>query len=431
MADVGFGPNMACVSGFFSVFRSRRVGWLTPIGFASGLPFLLSQGSLQTWMTVEGLSLKTIGFFALVSLPYNFKFMWAPFLDRYQVPWLGRRRGWMLLFQLLLVGFVLALGLTGTRGNLYIVAALALALAFCSASFDVVADAHRTDLLPEAERAAGTATFVTGYRVALLITGALAMVVADHVPWSMLYLVFAGLMAATIWATLRAPEPSHIRPPRTLSAAVVDPFVDFFSRRGALIALLFIVLYRFGDSIASTMTTPFLIRTVGFSQTEVGSVNKLFGAVATISGAMIGGAAVAKWGLRKPLFVFGGMAAVTNLLYASLAYTGKSFVMLFCAVGLDNFAGGMGSAAFVAFLMSLCAARYSATQYALLTSISSVGGRVFSAFSGVMAASLGWGMFYLITAMLIVPALLALALLPKSVAAAPEVHSVDPAAPGA
>lgn len=409
---------MAISKGFFSVFRSARVGWLTPIGLASGLPYMLSRGSLQTWMTVEGVSLKTVGLFAWVGAPYSLKFLWAPLLDRYQLPLAGRRRGWMLLAQALMMVFIVGLGLTAGRASSLTVAGLALALAFCSASFDIVADAHRTDLLPENERAAGTATFVTGYRVALFLTNGLALILADHIPWRLLYLGFALLVGATMWATWKAPEPVTVRTPQTLAEAVVEPLVDFFSRQGALLAAAFVILFRVGDAIAATMVTPFLLKTVGFTQTEVGSLNKVFGSLATIVGALLGGAAVARWGLRKPLVLFGALAAITNVLYAALAYTGKSYAMLAVAVAIDNMAGGMSSAAFVAFLMSLCTTRYSATQYALLTSLSTLGGLLLAGFSGYLAAALGWGAFFLITASFIVPALLVLAVLPKSSEAA-------------
>lgn len=403
--------------GFFSVFRSARVGWLTPIGLASGLPYMLSQGSLQTWMTVEGVSLKTVGLFAWVGMPYSMKFLWAPFLDRYQLPWFGRRRGWMLLTQALMMISIVALGCAGGRASSITVAALAVVLAFCSASFDVVADAHRTDLLPEEERAAGTATFVTGYRVALFLTNGLALILADHIPWRLLYFGFALLVGATMWATWKAPEPNTVRPPNTLAEAVVDPLVDFFSRKGAWLAGVFVILFRVGDTIATTMVTPFLLKTVGFTQTEVGSLNKVFGSVATIVGALLGGALIGRWGLRRPLVLFGALAASTNILYALLAYTGKSYAMLACAVALDNMATGMSFAAFVAFMMSLCTPRYSATQYALLTSLSTLGGRFLGGFSGFLAAAVGWGAFFLITASFIVPALIVLAMLPKTVAA--------------
>ncbi|MCG5053433.1 MAG: MFS transporter [Myxococcales bacterium] len=421
------------MASFFSVFRSRRVGWLTPIGFAAGLPFLLSQGSLQTWLTVEKVDVSTIGLFTLVGVPYNLKFLWAPLLDRYSLPGFGRRRGWMLAFQALIAAFVFALGLLGVQGNLAIVAALALGLSFVSASFDVVVDAHRTDLLAPSERAAGTATFVTGYRVALNVTGALALILADTVTWRWLYFAFAALMALGLWFTWRVPEPEMKAAPRTLTEAVVEPFIDFFRRKGALIALAFVISFRVGDTIATTMITPFLIRTVGFSQAEVGTVNKFFGSLAAIAGSFLGGAVVAKWGLRRPLFVLGGLAALTNVLYAVLAHTGKSFPMLFIAVGFDSFAGGMGSAAFVAFLMTLAASRYSATQYALLTSVSSVGGRALGAWSGFLARELGWSLFFLITAAFILPALLFIAILPRSVEAAnatPEAEPPPPRPPG-
>ncbi|GAB4485627.1 MAG: muropeptide MFS transporter AmpG [Thermodesulfovibrionales bacterium] len=374
------------------------------LGFSSGIPLALTAGTLQAWMTVEGIDLRTIGIFALVSQPYAVKFAWAPLMDRYTLPWLGRRRGWILSLQIVLLLGICLMGLSSPKEMPWTVAALALCVAFFSASQDIVVDAYRADLLHAEERGAGAAVFVLGYRIAMLVSGALALILSDRIGWQSTYLVMAGCMLVGIAATLFGPEPEHlVSPPQTLAEAVWGPLRDFFSRPGAFLLLLFVVLYKLGDAYAGTLTTPFLIRGAGFTPTEVGAVNKGFGMFATIVGAVFGGGLMVRLGLFRSLLVFGLLQAVSNLSFMVLAWVGKSYPVMIFAVGFENLSGGMGTAAFVALLMTLCSQRFSTTQYALLSSLAAVGRTLVAPSSGFLVEWVGWPVFFLITAVTALP----------------------------
>jgi MFS transporter, PAT family, beta-lactamase induction signal transducer AmpG len=392
---------------FLNAFASKRVGMLIALGFASGLPLALTRTTLSAWMTNAGVNLKTIGLFSLVTLPYSFKFVWAPLLDRFSFPLWGRRRGWMALAQL---GLLVGVGVMSTINPQHAplaIAGMAVLVAFFSASQDVAADAYRTDVLPLAERASGTSTWIMGYRIAMLVSGAGALVLSDHMPWSRVYLIMALLMGIGIVATWLAPEPETVRPPRTIADAVVKPFVDFFTRKGAALALIFVMLYRMGDTIAGGMVMPFLIKR-GFSNSEIGYWNKGVGFAATIVGVMLGGGLVAKFGVRRCLLSFGALAALANTGYLALALHGKSVLLLAVAIGIDNVCGGMVDAAFAAFVMSLCNKSFSATQFALLSSASTIIGRLMSAGSGWLAISVGWPLFFALTIVAVLPSLVLL-----------------------
>lgn len=405
---------------FFSAFASRRVWLLVGLGYASGLPYFLTGGTLSAWMTNTGVDLKTIGLFAFVRTPYTFKFLWAPLLDRFAPGFLGRRRGWLFICQLALVGGIVAMAMANPASQPGVLALLALVVAFFSASQDIVADAYRTDVLPEHERATGAATFVMGYRIALLFAGALALILSDHISWRAVYLLMAALMLVGALLTLLAPEPEGIAPPRSLKAAVVEPFLDYFTRRGALVTLAFLVLYKVGDAIANTMTTPFLLRHLEFTNTEVGLLNKTLGLVAAIAGGLVGGGLVAQVGMRRSLFVFGVLQASTNLLFLALALVGKSYLVLVLAIGADSVTGGLGTAAFTAFLMSLCNRRFSATQYALLSALATVGSNSLGATSGYLVDAVGWPGFFLLTVVFAAPALGLLAAMPEEMSTPEE-----------
>lgn len=378
---------------------------MLPLGFASGLPLALTAGTLQAWLTVTGIDLKTIGLFTLVGLPYTLKFLWSPLMDRFVPPWLGRRRGWMASAQAALLAGIVAMAVTGPESP-WTLAALALMVAFMSASQDIAFDAYRADLLLAPERGFGAAVSVTGYRIGMLAAGAVALILAERIGWRETYLLMAGLMAAGVITTLFSPEPSApVQVPRSLADAVLLPLREFFTRRRAVELLLIVVLYKVGDALAGSLTTAFLIRGVGFSPTEVGVVNKGMGMAATIIGALVGGAAMARWGLFRSLLVFGVLQAVSNLSFMVLAWSGKSYPLMVGAIAIENLSGGMGTAAFVALMMSLCDRRFTATQFALLSALAAVGRVVVGPPSGYLVDQVGWMHFFLISTAAALPAL--------------------------
>ena len=398
---------------YAAVFTSRRMAVMLLLGFSSGLPLALTTGTLQAWATVEGLDIKTIGFLTLVGSAYTLKFLWAPLMDRFAPPLLGRRRGWILVTQLLLVAGIAVMGALSPAHALPALAAMAVVVAFLSASQDIAFDAYRTDLLGARERGAGAAVSVLGYRLAMLVSGGLALVLADSfIGWRATYTLMASLMLVGAVAAFWAPEPeAPVQAPRTLQEAVTGPLREFLSREGAVAVLVLIVLYKLGDAFAGSLTTAFLIRGVGFSASEVGAINKILGLVATIVGALAGGALMARLSLYGALMLFGILQAVTNLGFWLLAVTPKAYASMAMVVGLENLCGGMGTAAFVAFLMTLCKVRYSATQFALLSALAAIG-RTYLAgpLSGPMVESLGWPAFFLCTVVIALPGLVLLRL---------------------
>jgi PAT family beta-lactamase induction signal transducer AmpG len=379
---------------FIQTLANRRIGLMLPLGFASGLPLALTAGTLQAWLTVAGLDLKTIGVFTLVGLPYTLKFLWAPFMDRLVPPWLGRRRGWMLVMQLCVALGLVAMAVTGPGQHPEILGVLALVVAFLSASLDIVFDAYRTDVLLPPERGFGAAVWVNGYRCALLFASAGALLLADRIGWQNTYLLLAAVMAAGIVTILVSPEPSEpSATPASLADAVVGPLKEFFTRPGVVGLLALIVLYKIGDAVAASLQTAFLIGGMGFSISEVGYVKGL-GIGATLIGALAGGVAMAKLGMVRSLLLFGLLQGVSNLGFMWLAWMGKSYMALTTAIVVENMTGGMGTAAFIALIMSLCDHRYTATQFALLSSLEALG-RVFSGRpSAELVEMVGWAQFF-------------------------------------
>lgn len=382
---------------------------MLPLGFASGLPLALTSGTLQAWLTTAGVDLRTIGILTLVGLPYTLKFLWAPVMDRFVPPWLGRRRGWMIAAQLGLLAGIAAMAESG-QGNLsWVLGGLALLVAFLSASQDIAFDAYRADLLRPAERGLGAATSVTGYRIAMLVSGALALILSDRIGWYSTYLLMACLMSVGIISTLIGPEPAlAVSTPKSLQEAVVGPLEQFFSRSLAPALLLLLVLYKIGDAFAGSLTTAFLIRGVGFSPTDVGMANKALGLIVTIIGALAGGALMTRMQLFNSLLVFGILQAVSNLSFMVLASVGKSYPTMIAAVAFENLAGGMGTAAFVALMMALCDHRYTATQYALFSAIAAVGRVLVGPPSGYLVEAVGWQTFFFLTFLAALPGLVLL-----------------------
>ncbi|MBU8897635.1 AmpG family muropeptide MFS transporter [Corallococcus sp. H22C18031201] len=413
---------------FLSVLRSPRIWLLLAVGFASGLPLWLTGVTLSAWMKNEGVNLKTIGVFSLVAMPYTIKVLWAPLMDRYTLPFLGRRRGWMLLTQVLLMGAIAGMGLVNPKDSPFTMALMALTVTFLSASYDIVADAWRTDILTVEERGLGNSTYVTGYRLGMLVAGAGALMLSDRIGWSQTYFRMGLLMGVGIVATLLAPEPTQVRPPRNLLDAVAHPLEDFFRRRYAGAVLVFLVLYKLGDAIAASMVTPFYID-LGFTNTEIGALSKGLGMVATIVGGLLGGVVMVKMSLRRALYLFGIGQGLTNLGFVALSLVGKNDLMLATAITLDNLCTGLGVTAFAAFLMSLCHKRFSATQYALLSALGTVANRLIGSVSGYLATWMGWPLFFSFTMVAAVPALILLRLIPEG--AAMPVEDDPPPAPDA
>ncbi len=386
---------------------NRRIAIIALLGFASGLPLSLSDSTLQAWLTVGGVDVRAIGLFSLVGLPYVFKFLWAPFLDRFQPGWPGRRRDWTLLTQGALIALLAYAGVADlAAGPLLWLGAIAVAIAFMSASQDIAIDAYRTEVLGDKERGFGAAVFVTGYRVAMLAAGAGALAMADQIGFANTYVVMAGLLLIGVVANLAGTAvPAGIETPRTLQAAVVDPLRNFFGRDQALALLLLIFLYKLGDAFAGRLTMTFLLRDLNFSLTEVGAIYKALGLFATIGGALYGGVLMYRLGLYRSLLMFAWLQAVTNLGFCALAVIGKSYIGMVVVVALENLAGGMGTAAFVALLMAACDRRYTATQFALLTAVASLGRVIAGPPSGLLVDSLGWPVFFFLTFIVALPAI--------------------------
>src|SRR5688572_10588810 len=393
------------------VFTQPKMAALLFLGFASGLPFYLTSTTLQAWMTQANVDLTTIGVFSLVGLPYSLKFLWAPLLDRYVPPFLGRRRGWLLITQILLVIAIGAMSLHDPRLGLQALAFNALFIAFFSASQDVAGDAYRTDVLHHREMGAGASVWVLGYRIALLLTGALAFVLADRMPWPTVYLILSSLMLVGIIASFLAPEPVlDDAPPRSLADAVILPFNEFFTRSGlarGLLILLFIVMYKYSDSLVAVMGTPFLLQ-AGYTQTEIGVIRGGAGLIATIVGALAGGALLARIGINKTLWIVAILQAVSNLGYYFLSVMQQNRPWLLGVIIVENFIAGIAAAVLLAFLMMMCAKRVSATQFALLSSLVAVSRDILTAPSGGIADATGWPSFFLITIAAGLPALLML-----------------------
>ena len=390
------------------LYTSRRVAPLLALGFASGLPLALTGGTLQAWATIEPVSLQEIGFLTLVGTAYTLKFLWAPLVDRYAPPWLGRRRGWMVLMQVLLALGMLAMGCLSPGQSLLPLALLAVFVAFCSATQDIAFDAYRSDVLRKDERGAGAALSVLGYRLAMLVSGGLALIMADQwLGWGATYMLMGALMLLMALASFWAPEPEvPTQTPRSLQQAVLEPFREFFGRPEAVTVLVLIVLYKLGDAFAGALSTTFLIRAAGYTASEVGTVNKLLGLAATIVGVLAGGALMARLGLYRSLMLFGLLQAVSNLGFWVISVSPHNVWIMAAGVGIENLCGGMGTAAFVALLMGLCNQQFSATQFALLSALTAVG-RTYLA--GPLTPQLvqyaGWPTFFLLTVLIALPGL--------------------------
>ncbi len=400
-------PSRSWRDTLLAVFSGRMLVALL-MGFASGLPLLLTGSVLQAWLKDGGVDLASIGLFALAGLPYTMKFLWAPLFDRYALP-LGRRRGWLALVQLAAAGALLLLSMAQpAAGHLWLVTLASLLVAFFSASQDIVVDAYRRESLSEAELGLGSALYVNGYRVGMLLAGGGGLILADWMSFEAMYRLMASCMAACVVVTLLAPEPSLPEGrPRSLREAVVLPFRDYFARDGAWLILAFILLYKLGDTMASAMTTPFYLD-LGYSKTEIGAVVKLFGFWATIAGGTLGGIWILRAGMHRALWLFGFGQMVSTFGFVVLAQLPPNEAALAAVVAVENLTAGMGTAAFVGFMAALTDRRFTATQYALLSSLMGVPRVLLSAPTGWLAQTMGWSGFFLMCALLAIPGLLLL-----------------------
>lgn len=378
------------------------------MGFSSGLPLLLVGGTLQAWMKDTQVDLSIIGLFSLVGLPYTLKFLWAPFMDRFIPFKLGRRRSWMLLTQAALVVSLFFLSLLNPAQTPLLVAGVALILTFFSASQDIVLDAYRREFLKDEELGLGSSFFVNGYRIGMIVAGAFALFLADQIAWSLVYKIMAAFMGVGILITFISPEPKvEAVPPKSLREAVIDPFKDYFLRSNAWVILFFILLYKLGDSMASSMTTPFILD-LGFSKTDMATIAKTFGLIATIVGGFVGGALMLRMSVLKSLWYFGFLQMVSTAGFALLAWQGKNIITLTAVVAFENFSAGLGTVAYGAFMASLCNKKFTATQFALLSSLMGIPRVIFSAPTGYLVQSFGWSTFFIFCTLIALPGMLLL-----------------------
>jgi PAT family beta-lactamase induction signal transducer AmpG len=378
------------------------------MGFACGLPLLLTITVLQAWMKEEGIDLTVIGIMGLVGLPYTLKFLWAPFLDRFTLPFLGRRKGWLVLAQILLTLAISALGFTNPSQTPWMVALVAFMVTFFSASQDIIVDAYRREDLTDEELGLGSSLYINGYRVGMLLASGGGLILADHISYTMVYQIMAAGMLPGILVTLLAPEPdTPAGTPQTLAEAVVTPLTEYFSRDGAILILVFILFYKIGDTMAAAMTTPFYLD-IGFTKTQIGTVVKLFGFWATIFGGIAGGILMLRAGIRLCLWLFGILQALSTAGFALLAVAGNSVAGLSAVIAFENLSSGMGTAAFAAYMASLTNKKFTATQYALLSSLMGIPRVLAATPTGYMAKHFGWVSFFLFCTAMAIPGLLLL-----------------------
>ncbi|VEN74237.1 AmpG family muropeptide MFS transporter [Candidatus Desulfarcum epimagneticum] len=387
---------------------TRRMLTATLMGFASGLPLLLTKSLLQAWMRESGIDISVIGLTALVGVPYSVKFLWAPVVDRFILSSLGRRRGWLLPIQLSLCLSIALLGFADPGRFLWLTIVAAFCVTFFSASQDIVIDAYRREDLPDEELGLGSSMAINGYRVGMLIASAGGLALSDHLPFWAVYALMAACMLPGILTTCLSPEPKNIPgTPRTLKEAVMDPLREYFSRESAILILAFILLYKIGDTMASEMATVFFLDT-GFSKSEIAAVVKIFGFWATISGALAGGVGMLRIGINKSLWIAGVLQALSTACFALLAQAGPSLWGLSFVIAFENFSSGMGTSAYAAFMASLTNKKFTATQYALLTSFMGIPRTIASAPTGFMAKWAGWELFFVICALAAIPGMLLL-----------------------
>jgi PAT family beta-lactamase induction signal transducer AmpG len=396
---------------------TRRMLICVFTGFSSGLPLYLLFNLIPAWLRSEHVDLKTIGLFALIQFPYTWKFLWSPLLDRYVVPLLGRRRGWMLLTQLGLLAVIASMGAFSPQSELRTIAWIATLLAFLSATQDIVLDAYRRELLSDNELGMGSAVHVNAYRIAGLVPGSLSLILSDMMAWNMVFIITALFMLPGVAMTLLVKEPHRATPPKTLREAVVEPFHEFITRQGlqsALLILAFLFFYKLGDSLCTALATPFYLD-MGFSKTDIGLIAKNAGLWPAVIGGLLGGAWMLKIGINRALWLFGVVQVVSILGFVWLAALGHhdeitviERTQLALVIGLEAFGVGVGTAAFVAYIARTTHPAYTATQFALFTSLAAVPRTFINATAGWLVETMGWQVFFLLCAVLALPGMLLL-----------------------
>ncbi|MBT5405992.1 MAG: MFS transporter [Gammaproteobacteria bacterium] len=404
-----------------SSYLERKMLITLSMGFVSGVPLLLTITLLQAWLTDEGISKSTIGLFALVGLPYSLKFIWAPIFDYFTISKLGRRRGWLLVTQILLIISIITLGMGNPALDAWNVALLATLVAISSASQDIVIDAYRRESLTDEEQTIGASAYVLGYRIGALAAGAGGLILADYMSYQMVYAIMSAIMLYGVFITIVADEPKHNDEPSNFTESVIGPFTEFFGRHVStnniatdrlkyltpILILLFILLYKIGDTMAHSLSTNFYLET-GFTKTEIGSVVKFFGLFATLVGAFIGGLLSLKIGLYRSLIIFGIFQAIATLGFTVLAAVGDNIYLLMIVVSLENLAAGMGYTAYLAFIANMTNKGFTATQFALMTALMSLPRTLFSSYSGFLVEMLDWELYFIFCSLIAFPALIIL-----------------------
>lgn len=396
---------------FREALLNRRMLICVFTGFTSGLPLYILIQLVPAWLRSEGVGLAEIGFFSLIGFPYTWKFVWSPIMDRFTLPFLGRRRGWMLVTQVALAASIATMGYLQPEFSIWAIAYLAAAVAFFSASQDVVLDAYRRELLPDVELGVGNAVHVQAYRLAGLVPGSLALILSDFLPWHSVFLIVAAFMAIGIILTLSITEPArHPAAPKTIKEAVIEPFREFIGRAGigpALLVLSFLFFYKLGDNMATALQTPFYID-LGFSRTQIGTIAKFASLIAAIAGGVIGGLVMVKVSINRALWLFGFVQIISILGFAALSIIGNNPWMLGAATAFEYLGVGLGSAALTAFMARSTNAAFAATQFALFTALIAVPRTVANAVTGVIVEHVGWTNFFLLCTALAVPGMLLL-----------------------
>jgi PAT family beta-lactamase induction signal transducer AmpG len=395
---------------FLKQLFDRKMGITFLLGFSCGLPYLLTGDVLKALLSDSHIDIKTIGFFSWVGTSYTLKFLWSPFLDNVRPPFLGLRKGWLIITQAILFASIFFLGTIDPIANLSTLAALSVIVAFFSSSQDIVVDAYRRELMAgedESKMGLATSYYVIGYRVGMLLSNVGGLYLAQYLSWQASYHIMAGLMGVGILATIFAPMARESKQAKTFVDAIVGPFMNFFKRKGAIEILCFILLYKIGDSMASSITMPLYLE-LGFEKSDIANIVKGAGILATVIGGYLGGVAMLKLGTKKSLIFFGLLQILSTFVFSYLSMKGKDFPTLWGTIIFENITSGMGTAAYAGFMMSLVSLEFSATQFALLTSLMAIPMKILGGFSGILVESMGWFNYFLFCGLIGLPGLLLL-----------------------